>query len=316
MMWPTELGAWVRHMSDVPENADTYLTTHVNRARYAGEGADFIQASGLRGNIFNNYTLGAYLGFHVAPDSRTFIDGRAEHYPPEVMIDYDVITAGSTRSDGRHYLDILHDRNVNIFFGVGGPGYGYMADDTLYHLEAVPWWTLVFRSAGHGIWLRNNAKNQNNFERIQDFYESKGCRFSLDTGVDVGQVIREHIDYAIEIRLVPPEYPNKLEQSRSGPLDTRLNALAWLGDRHRIAGDYEGALAAYSQILKVNSRVAYVLEQSIRCFVALGRFDVAQEIFQQAQTVGMPPSTLEALEGLIAGQAEWRSALAQWKVIP
>lgn len=314
--WPTESGAWTRHMSDVPEDTETYLMTPVNRARYAGEGVEFLNATELQGNLFNNYTIGAYLGFHVSPTGRTFIDGRAEHYPPEVMIDYDVITAGGVRSDGRHYLDILRDRDVNLFFGVGGPGYGYLADDTLHHLEAVPWWTLVFRSAGHGIWLRTDEKNQSNLDRVQKYYDSRGIRFSPETGLDIGQLIREHTEYAIDIRLIPAEYPAKLELSRSGASDERLNALAWLGDRHRIAGDYAGALAAYGQIMQVNPKIAYVLEQSIRCLVAIGRFDIAQQIFLEAQLAGLPAESLAILENLITSQVEWRAALSTWKYTP
>ena len=316
LTWPNESGAWTRHMSDVPEDTDAYLNTPVNHARYAGEGTAFIREAGLTGNLFNNYTLGAYIGFHVAPSARTFIDGRAEHYPPEVMIDYDVITAGGTRSDGRHYLDILRDRDVDLFFGVGGPGYGYMADDTLHHLEAVPWYTLIFRSAGHGLWLRKDAKNQTNLERVSAFYRQKGISFSPETGLDVGSLIRNHLDYAIAIALVPAEYPSKLQESQSDSLDKRLNALAWLGDRHRIAGDYEGALAAYGQIMKVNPRITYILEQSIRCLVALGRFEIAQRVFLEAQGTGMPAETLAALEAAITRQAEWRTELAQWRYTP
>ncbi len=316
LFWPTASGAWSLHMSDVPEDTSEYINTAVNHARYAGEGAQFLNDAGIEGNLFNNYTLGAYLGFQLAPQIRTFIDGRAEHYPPEVMIDYDVITAGGVRNDGRHYLDILDDRKVDLFYGVGGVGYGYHADDTLHHVEAVPWWVLIFRSAGHGIWLRKDAASIATLQRIKAYYDARGIPFSVEAGLDVGQLIREHQAYAIDIRLIPPIYPARLAVSREGDPDTRLNALAWLGDRHKIAGDYVGALGAYGEVLKVNPNVGYILEQSITCLTALGHFDAAMDTFARAQRAGVPDETLKRLEHHIANQSEWRTTLSKWKVTP
>ena len=312
LAWPTESGAWSLHMSDVPMETDEYLSTAVNHRRYAGEGAAFIKEAGLQGNLFNNYTLGAYLGYQLSPKIRTFIDGRAEHYPPEVMIDYDVVTAGAIRSDGRHYLDILNDRKVDLFYGVGGPGYGYHADNTLHHLEAVPWWTLIFRSAGHGIWVRTGAESSENLQRVASYYANRNIPFSAERGLDVGAVIRDHTQYAIDIRLIPGTYPQKLQQSQQGDLNVRLNALAWLGDRHRIAGDYSGAIQAYQQILQINPNVGYVLEQTARCLTALGQFSAALELLPKALNAGAAPETLARLETMILAQEQWRQRLSNW----
>jgi hypothetical protein len=49
----------------------------------------FMQQHDIRGNLLNNYDWGAYLIWHVAPQSRLFIDGRCETvYPDSVINDY------------------------------------------------------------------------------------------------------------------------------------------------------------------------------------------------------------------------------------
>jgi hypothetical protein len=49
----------------------------------------FMRRQGLNGNILNEYEWGNYLVWHLAPENRVFIDGRAELvYPDSVIRDY------------------------------------------------------------------------------------------------------------------------------------------------------------------------------------------------------------------------------------
>jgi hypothetical protein len=49
----------------------------------------FMKARGLHGNILNHFEWGEYLVWHLAPESRVFIDGRSELvYPDSVMRQY------------------------------------------------------------------------------------------------------------------------------------------------------------------------------------------------------------------------------------
>jgi hypothetical protein len=49
----------------------------------------FMEKHDLRGNVLNDYDWGAYLIWHVAPESKLFIDGRCETvYPDRVLHDY------------------------------------------------------------------------------------------------------------------------------------------------------------------------------------------------------------------------------------
>ena len=65
-----------------------YFTTPYETAGYYLPGVRFLREAGVEGNLFNAYLMGGFLDFWTAPELRTFIDGRTEHYPPEVVTDY------------------------------------------------------------------------------------------------------------------------------------------------------------------------------------------------------------------------------------
>jgi hypothetical protein len=50
---------------------------------------EFMQARGLRGNVLGDFAWGEYLIFHLAPESRVFVDSRYDMvYPQGVLADY------------------------------------------------------------------------------------------------------------------------------------------------------------------------------------------------------------------------------------
>jgi hypothetical protein len=64
----------------------------------------FMRAHRLNGNILSDFEWGQYLIWHLAPDSKVFIDGRYDLvYPPRVVEDYIAFFFG--RPGGDHVLD-------------------------------------------------------------------------------------------------------------------------------------------------------------------------------------------------------------------
>jgi hypothetical protein len=57
---------------------------------------EFMQVRGLRGNVLGDFAWGEYLIFHLAPESRVFVDSRYDMvYPQRVLADYlDFFLAG------------------------------------------------------------------------------------------------------------------------------------------------------------------------------------------------------------------------------
>jgi len=61
----------------------------------------FMARGRLHGNILNNYDWGTYLIWHLTPQSRVFIDGRAELvYPDSVLLDFADFSIGGQKAEG------------------------------------------------------------------------------------------------------------------------------------------------------------------------------------------------------------------------
>jgi hypothetical protein len=76
---------------------------------YPSGAVAFMRAHSLRGDILNNFAWGQYLIWHIAPESRVFIDGRFDLvYPPEVITGY--LDFFEARAGGGRLLDAYqHD---------------------------------------------------------------------------------------------------------------------------------------------------------------------------------------------------------------
>jgi hypothetical protein len=300
-------GQWTLLMGDVPKDPSTYLATPVNHTAFAGEGARFLSEAGLEGRLFNNYTLGAYLGYHLAPKLRTFIDGRTEHYPALVAEHYDVIERGGYTADGAPFTALLEQYGVDLFFGVGGPGYGYVAVPTLRHLESITGWLLVYRSAGFAIYARTPeprgqadaasvARRQTNLDRISDYYRRLGVPFDPAMGFDVGAVIRAAPEWAVSQRLVPPGVAERVSSPGSNLRDDGLVMPLF------VAGDYAGA--ARSALGTSDPNVAAV---GVEALIALGRYDDASELLQMSRALGMGDAKVSELQGLLEATRGYRA---------
>ncbi|HKU40083.1 MAG TPA: hypothetical protein VJR89_18115, partial [Polyangiales bacterium] len=189
-LWPGP-GRFSREAADTPAELGRYLATPINRERVADEGVQFLAEAQLAGRIFNPYEIGAYLGYRLAPRVRTFIDSRTEHYSAEVFEEWQAVTRGRALPDGRSYLRLLDDRAVDLFFALGPPGYGYQVPYTLALLERAPGWKLIYRNAGQAIYLRDVPRNQENLQRVVQYYQRVGVPFDAARGFAVGAVLAQ-----------------------------------------------------------------------------------------------------------------------------
>jgi len=55
---------------------------------YPKQAIPFIK-NNIRGNMFNRYSMGGYLMYHLGPEFKTFIDGRTDMFLPKVLPQYD-----------------------------------------------------------------------------------------------------------------------------------------------------------------------------------------------------------------------------------
>lgn len=200
-----------------------YFSMPFRTHKFHAEGVQFLAESRLAGNLFNSYGMGGFLGYWLAPRLRTFVDSRAEHYDNDVYMDYSAVTEMLGRSPGESFLDILDRRDVDIFFGIGFPGWWHTVFTT-NHLYGVPGWLLVSRSFRHAIYVRDNARNRENLDRAAAYYEAQGVPFDRERGLDPSAVIRARPDWAMQRSLLPSDYPELLVLAQSSDPETRLRA--------------------------------------------------------------------------------------------
>ena len=219
-----------------------YLHTPFRTHKFHVEGVHFLGETEIRGNMFNTYWMGGFLGYWLAPGLRTFIDSRTEHYDDSVYLDYSAVIEMLGAREGESFVDVLDRRGVDVFFGVGFPHWWHRIYTTT-HLERMPGWLPVSRSFRHAIYLRDDERNRENLERIARYYAERGIPFDGRRGFDPGAAIRADSGWAVAHALVPPEYPELLAQARSADSEARRLARNALGFIYLMAGAYPEQVA-------------------------------------------------------------------------
>ena len=235
----------------LPRAPGEYLARSHVAGKYHAEGVRFLAAAGLEGRLFNHYWMGGYLGHWLAPRLRTFVDGRTEHYAPDVLSDAQAISGRSGALPGEaSHLDVLERRKVDVFFGVGlppfavGPGVGvYTADN----LAGEPSFVLVFRAVDQALYVRR-AGGAENLARAARFYREQGVPFDPEHGLDPDRVLREAPAFARAWRLAPRD-----EEALLLAAATQAAAGETLAQGYCAAGAWSAALAASQQVLSLDT---------------------------------------------------------------
>ncbi len=233
--------------SNLPLSGRAWLGQPYVPWKYHAVGVRFLRETGFRGNLFNPYEMGGFLAYWLGPDVRTFIDGRTEHYPPQVFEDALRIASRRGREPGQRLTDLLESRGVDLFFGVGFPSPDTRpgAHCTTEHLAGAPGWILVSRSVHHALYLRVNPRNRDNLQRIASWYAAQGVPFDSRRGLDPVRVIRERPAWAAANEMLPgPD----AERGGAGPA-TRFASVDALARIHALLGSFDAQLALEREAL-------------------------------------------------------------------
>jgi hypothetical protein len=275
------LDFWEGLAFEVRREPNGYLGTPYLAHRYCASGIGFLEEAGLTGNLFNPYHLGGYAGYRLAPRIRTFIDGRTEHYPDQVMQDYLEIVRSASRFNRRTVTRLLDAREVDIFLGVGLPE-GYYGG--LYTVELVaghPDWILVYRSIDHAIYLRRDLRNAENLSRVVRYYEERGVPFDPRKGVSPRQVIREAPAWAIAQGMISPSFPELAAQRESDDPEERFRALDAIGSTFWLLGDYPLQIAADLAASALRPDAREPRRRLANSYVRKRRFEEAEQLARQ-----------------------------------
>lgn len=281
-------GGFLQRTADTDFSPRAYLSAPYLEARYCDPGVRFLKEAGLRGNLFNPYGLGGYLGYRLSPQLRTFIDGRTEHYPSEVMAEYDAITLRA-RLGRESYLDILERRRVDLFFAIGGEAYRYEATHTLEVVANQPGWLLIYRGLDHAIYLRTNERNQDNLRRVAAYYARQGIPFDPRRGFSVHEAIHKGPDWAMAQRLLPAAYPQLLAAARDPREPLRDRAQIILGDIYRLIGAREDQVEVERALLSRRPGDLFLRLRVMEALRQLGRHEEADALAPAGPARSIPP---------------------------
>lgn len=179
---------------------------------------DFIRKNNLSGRMYNDYVIGGYLIWRLAPERQVFMDGRSLEYGAVLM---DKI-ARISRREG--FLDL--DREYRFDYLV----FQQRQDDRLIYLDNDPDWRCVYFDDGGLVYAhksRANAKaaeglgyrflrpNEPNFEYLRR-YASQSAQAAA---------VHKEIDRAI--REAPPALAANAALTKSSFLMMTVDQVAW-----------------------------------------------------------------------------------------
>lgn len=285
--------------------------------RYLGHAVWFARDVELAGRAFNPYFLGNYLSYWTTPAIRIFQSGSLA-MSDEVLQDGRSIIA-HTAGRGREGLEGILDRyEVDLFFGVGLPDTPRTRRPWHYsttHLEASSKWILVFRNIDSAIYLRRNARNEGNLNRVAAYYRENGVPFERERGFDVGLIIGASPAWAAMNGVAPRGLRLLAASARRADSTQARRAREVLASQYLGLGLYERALA-----LDVASAPERLDERALRRIVwallRVGRLREAGDYARHLEAMAGPGNRLSlgivdtalAAPGFDVGQIQARIA--------
>jgi hypothetical protein len=141
----------------------------------------------------------------LAPRLRTFIDGRLDHVPAEVLEDYLAIRRTSQRGPSEPLRAKLDRWGIDIFFADTFPEAWYAGRESGNHLRRLPEWMPIWIARTHAIYLRRSPHNRANLARVVRYYAERGIPFDPKRGLDPERVVREAPEWARARQLILPD---------------------------------------------------------------------------------------------------------------
>jgi len=285
-------GGLAEHQRTLPGSLADYFGWRFDARALQPRGVRFLIDSGVSGNLFNRYTHGGFIGYWLAPRVRTFVDGRTEHYPADVLDDYFRISNQFEVRAGETALEALDRREIDLYFGVGLP----VENEPIYttaRLDRTPGWIQISRSVDHSVFLRANERNRANLDRVAAYYDDAGIPFDREIGFDPLIAARTRPDWAIEQGIVPPDYSQLVTARTSEDLRERAAALNRLGLLLYLLGAYEAQIAVDREFIGLSRRAIEPRRRLIHSLLRLRRDGEAALQVSEISSItgGLAPTT-------------------------
>jgi hypothetical protein len=237
------LGDWPMISRGIPGSWSGYARPYP-ASKYYAHAVWLLKDAGLEGNLFNDYFMGGFLGFWLAPELRAFINGSL-NVSAEAMNANRPIRERRGSAPGEGFLELLDRLRVDLFLGIRLPQVPNPNRPWFYttgHLERAPGWIPVFRNLRSAVYLRANDRNRVNLERVADYYARQQVPFDPRRGFDPERVIREARSWAVGHGLVPRHFEALAAASHALDSARRGQAQGQLASLYAALGLYEQAI--------------------------------------------------------------------------
>lgn len=266
--------------------------------RYSAHAVWFLADAGLEGRLFNDYPLGGFLAFWLAPQLQMSSSGTM-NVAREAMQANFAIGARQTLDPNEDYAALLDRQGIDLFLGAGYPieaTPGRPIPCTIRHLEHEPGWLLVFRNLQNAVYLRQSPRNAANLDRVADYYTRAGVPFDRERGFVVEEVAAQALPWAVAHGVVPADFEALVRhvdaQQRTKTIDAQTLRLAML---YATLGLYARALEVERLLWAAQPGDASTAWRTIWSLAQLGRWDdalaAASELERRERAAGVPAGT-------------------------
>ena len=238
------IGDWPMVSRFLSDEASSYADAYPAE-KYSAHAVWFLADTEVTGRVFNDYPLGGFMAFWLAPELKMSSSGtmNVSRDSMEILL----AVADRRPSPGLGSVGAQLDHlGIDLFLGVGlpiAPSPARPVPSTVRHLENEPEWLLVFRNLRSAVYLRRNARNHANLARIEAYYAAAGVPFDRERGFDVELVLTRATGWAKEHGLIPLDFEvlveSVREELRHGAAGSATDRLATL---YAVLGEYERAI--------------------------------------------------------------------------
>jgi hypothetical protein len=283
------LGDWPMISGSLPHTWTEYRQPFLT-AKYNANAVWMLADAGVVGKLFNDYFMGGFLGYWLAPGLQGFANGTL-NFPIETLRAQSAIAKGRGLGSEESMLDLLDRYAVDVFLGVRLPQLPWGNRPRIYtsgHLERAPGWLPVYRDLASAVYLRADARNRANLERVAAYYAREGVPFDPILGFDPAAVVRADPAWAAEHGLVPRNFEAILADANGPDPALRRSALDRLASLWLALGAYEEAIALDRRLLRSNPGANAPTRRLVWSLLRVGRADEAKEASQSLASVRSP----------------------------
>jgi hypothetical protein len=300
-------GGFAGFAAEVAREPEGYRADWLDE-RYAGSGARFLAETQLEGRLYHPFNLGGFLGYWLAPRLATFIDGRLDHVPADVLDDYLILRRTSQSGPTAPLRERLERWGIDVVFADAFAPEWYAKRHSGVHLRRLPEWILIHASRSHGIYLRRNPRNVENLRRVANYYAARGIAFDPRHGLDVHRALAQAPGWSREQSLVMPnEGAFESWVEHRDPARRRRAREALAGHAWRI-GDFERSLTLDGALLAETPEDRDAGFRSLDALLGLGRLAEAVPLADRLAEAHPEDAEIGVLVAWVRRSAAQRSA--------